>query len=97
MARISLYFTFFHYRMIGDNKNRGPGLKDTIMQFWKKCRSKQIHHYSLVGYILSPNPTIIDHAIENKTLAHDEAAERLITKLLLDPRLGTRGRWKGPS
>jgi hypothetical protein len=29
----------------------------------------------------------MEHAIENKTLAHDEAAERLITKLLLDPSL----------
>jgi hypothetical protein len=87
MALTSLHFTFFHYRMIGDNKNRGPGLKDTIMQFWKKRRSKLIHDYSLVGYILSPNPTIVEHAIESKTLAHDEAAERLITKLLLDPSL----------
>ena len=41
----------------------------------------------LVGYMLSPNPTIMEHAINNKTLAHDEAAERLITKLLLDPSL----------
>jgi hypothetical protein len=29
----------------------------------------------------------MEHAIDNKTLAHDEAAERLITKLLLEPSL----------
>jgi hypothetical protein len=87
MALTSLHFTFFHYRMIGDNKNRGMGLKNTIMRFWKRRRSKLIHDYSLVGYILSPNPTIMEHAVENKTLAHDEATERLITKLLLDPSL----------
>ncbi len=27
-----------------------------IMTLWFKCRTKQIHDYSLVGYILSPNP-----------------------------------------
>jgi hypothetical protein len=58
------------------------------MRFWKKRRNKLIHDYSLVGYILSPNPsTIMEHAVDNKTLAHDEAAEQLITKLLLDPLL----------
>jgi hypothetical protein len=29
----------------------------------------------------------MEHAVENKTLTHDEAAERLIMKLLLDPSL----------
>jgi hypothetical protein len=27
-----------------------------IMTFWFKCRTKLIHDYSLVGYILSQNP-----------------------------------------
>ena len=77
----------------------GDRALNTIMQFWKKRRSKLIHDFFLVGYILSPNPTIMEHAIENKTLAHDEAAERHITKLLLEKRVwgGTRGRGKGPS
>ncbi len=87
MVLTSLHFPFFHYRIIGDNKHRGTGLKNNIMQFWKKRRNKLIHDYSLVGYILSPNPPIMEHVIDNKTLAHDEAAEWLITKLLLDPSL----------
>jgi hypothetical protein len=29
----------------------------------------------------------MEHVVDNKTLAHDEAAERLITKFLLDPSL----------
>jgi hypothetical protein len=61
------------------------GLAATVMGFWQKRKSKLVHDYSLVGYILSPNPTIMAHAIENKTLEHDAAAERLITKLLIDP------------
>ena len=65
--------------------NLGMGLAATVMGFWQKRKSKLVHDYSLVGYILSPNPTIMAHAIENKTLEHDAAAERLITKLLIDP------------
>jgi hypothetical protein len=65
----------------------GIALKSTIMQFWKKQRPKLIHDYSLVGYILSPNPTIMEHAMSNKRQIHDDAVERLITKLLLDPSL----------
>jgi len=55
----------------------GTGLKNTIMGFWEKRRPKLIHDYSLVGYILSPNPTIMENAITNKLEIHDEAAERL--------------------
>ncbi len=43
-----------------------------------------IQDYSLVGYILSPNPIIMAHAIENKSLLHDNAAERHITNLIID-------------
>ena len=57
------------------------------MGFWEKRRPKLIHDYSLVGYILSPNPTIMENAITNKLEIHGEAAERLITKLILDPAL----------
>ena len=66
--------------------NLGMGLAATVMESWQKCKSKLVHDYSLVGYILSPNPTIMAHAID-KTLEHNAAAERLITKLLLDPGL----------
>jgi len=65
--------------------NLGMGLAATVMIFWQKRKSKLVHNYSLVGYILSLNPTIMAHAIDNKTFKHDAAAERLITKLLLDP------------
>ena len=43
-----------------------------------------IQDYSLVRCILSPNPIIMAHAIENKSLLHDNAAKRLITKLIID-------------
>jgi hypothetical protein len=70
-----------------DDEDAGIGLKSTILQFWRKRRTKLIHDYSLVGYILSPNPTIMEHAITNKGQIHDDAVERLISKLLLDPSL----------
>jgi hypothetical protein len=38
-------------------------------------------------FILAPNPTIMSHAIKNKKFAHEQAAERLIMKLLLNPSL----------
>ncbi len=66
-------------------------MTDVVMQFWIKRRPKLIHDYSLVGYILSPNSTIMAHAINNKTIEHDQAAKRLITKLILNPTLvGTK-------
>ncbi len=43
-----------------------------------------IHDYSFVGFILSPNPITMAHAIKNKSLLHDNAAKRLITKLIID-------------
>ena len=57
------------------------------MRFWLKRRDKLIHDYSLVGYILSPNPTIMASTVLNKTQMHDDAAERLITKLILEQSL----------
>jgi hypothetical protein len=54
------------------------------MCFKIKRRDKLVHDYSLVGYILSPNPTIMASAIVNTSQMHNEAAERLITKLVLD-------------
>ena len=65
----------------------GDSLTDVVMRFWLKRRPKLIHDYSMVGYILSPNSTIMAHAIDNKTIEHDQAAERLITKLILNSTL----------
>ena len=88
----SLPLFLIDYRTI----NLGIGLAATVMGFWQKRKNKLVHDYSLVGYILSPNPTIMAHAIDNKTLEHDAAAERLITKLLLTQlALETRGPSRG--
>ena len=43
-----------------------------------------MHDNSLVGYLLSPNPTIMASAVLNKTALHDDAVDRLITKLILE-------------
>ncbi len=48
---------------------------------------KLIRNYSLVGYLLSPNSTIMAHAVKHKTINHDQTAKRLITKLILNPTL----------
>ena len=66
---------------------KGCTLAHQVMHFWLKRRDKLIHDYSLVGYILSPHPTIMAHAVINKSTIHDEAVERLITKLILDSNL----------
>ncbi len=65
----------------------GNTLSDQVMRFWLKRRDKLIHDYSLVGYILSPHPMIMAHAVINKSTSHDEAVERLLTKLILDSNL----------
>jgi hypothetical protein len=65
----------------------GDSMTDGVMQFWIKHRPKLIHNYSLVGYILSPNSTIMADAIENKMIKHDQAAKRLITKLIRNTAL----------
>jgi hypothetical protein len=73
----------------------GNGLKDTIMRFWIKRRDKLVTDYSLVGYMLSPNPKIMAHCDVNKSSLHVDAADRLIEKLILDPMLvGTTRREK---
>ena len=65
----------------------GYGLKDTIMRFWIKRRDNLVTDYSLVGYMLSPNPKIMAHCAANKNSLHVGAADRLIEKLILDPVL----------
>jgi len=71
----------------GENLWTGLSLTDQVMGFWVKLIEKLIHDYSLVGYILSPNPIITAHAVNNKSSAHDDAVENLITKLILDQNL----------
>ena len=40
-----------------------------VMSIWDKCRSKLAHDYSLAGWLLSPNPTIMADAKANTTSA----------------------------
>ena len=58
-----------------------------MIHMWIKRRNLLINDYSLVGYLLSPNPTSMAHAIANCEFAHEAAAERLIVKLILNPTL----------
>ena len=65
-----------NYRAPPEEQWSGDSMTDVIMRFWLKRRPKLIHDYSLVGYLLSPNSTIMAHSIDNKTIEHDQAAER---------------------
>jgi hypothetical protein len=74
---------------------KGYGSKDTIMRFWIKRRDNLVTDYSLVGYMLSPNPKIMAHCAVNKSSLHVDSADHLIEKLILDPMLvGTKRREK---
>lgn len=69
-----------------DNEEKWPGdsLPHRVMRLWEKRRESMIHDYSLVGYLLSPNPKIMDDAVHSKSPQHSNAAKRLIVKLILD-------------
>jgi hypothetical protein len=56
-----------------------------IMTFWFKRQPKLIHDYSLVGYILSPNPCIMNNARDRMLHSpiYSDAIKHLIGKLLL--------------
>ena len=84
-----LYLNFLYlFRFnIDSSLYEGNDLRDQVMRMWIKRRHLLIHDYSLVGYLLSPNPTIMAHAIANREYAHEAAAERLIVKLILNPTL----------
>ena len=41
----------------------------------------------VIQRILSPNSSIMVHAIDNKTIEYDQEAKHLITKLILNPAL----------
>jgi hypothetical protein len=74
---------------------KGNGLKYTIMRFWIKRQDNLVTNYSLVGYMLSPNPKIMAHCAVNKSSLHVDSEDRLIEKLILDPMLvGTKRREK---
>jgi hypothetical protein len=57
------------------------------MRMWIQTREKLIHDYSLVGYMLSPIPAIMEHCAANRTASLSNASEHLIEKLILDPGL----------
>ncbi len=60
-----------------------------IMTFWFKCQPKLIHDNSLVGYILSPNPRIMNNARERMldSPIYSDAIKHLIGKLLVPENL----------
>jgi hypothetical protein len=65
-----------------------------IMSFWLKGRTKLIHDYNLVGYILLPNPQIMNEARERMlhSPTYSDAVKRLIGKLLVPNNLSLRER-----
>ena len=81
--------TVIHHLRSADLLSLYTGISSTdeVMRFWIKRQDKLIHSYSLVGYLLSPNQTIMDHAYENRSLIHHEAVVNLIEKLIVDPKL----------
>jgi hypothetical protein len=82
----SYSFNLIDYRT-PEEQWSGNSLTDVVMRLWIKQRPKLVHNYSLVGYLLSPNSTIMAHAVEHKTINHDQAAKQLITKLILNSTL----------
>ena len=47
---------------------------DTVTRMWIKRRCNLMNDYSLIGYLLSPNPIIIAHANGNKTFQIEEVS-----------------------
>jgi hypothetical protein len=74
-----------------DDEEEEDLMTHQIMTFWFKQRTKLIHYYSLVGYILSPNPQIMNDARERMLHSpiYFDAIERLIGKLLLPENLAS--------
>ena len=65
----------------------GDSLTHKVMRHWEKRIPALSHDYSRVGRMLSPSPTIMDDVIKSKTIEDEQAAERLIEKLILNPNL----------
>jgi hypothetical protein len=72
-----------------DDDEEEDSMTHQIMTFWFKHRPKLIHDYSLVGYILSPNPQIINNARERMldSPIYSDAIKCLIGKLLVPENL----------
>jgi hypothetical protein len=72
-----------------DNDKEDNSMTHQVMTFLFKCQPKLIHDYSLVGYILSPNPQIMNNARERMLASpiYSDAVERLIEKLLVPENL----------
>ena len=68
----------------------GDNMTSKIMRMWHPRAKAMGHIYSLVGYLLSPNPIIMKHAQAHKNEHHDEAAAKLISRLIL-PDFGLVG------
>ena len=68
-------------------KLEGNRMIYTVMTIWLNRREKNCHDYSLVGFLISPNPVIMKDAVENNTKEHNKAIQILISKLFLDPIL----------
>ena len=60
-----------------------------IMTFWFKHRPKLIHDYSLVEYVILPNPQIMNNARERMLCSpiYSDAVECLIGKLIIPENL----------
>jgi hypothetical protein len=71
-----------------DDDKEEDSMTHKIKTSWFKHQPKLIHDYSLVGYILSPNPQIMNDARERilDSPIYSDAIKRLIGKLLVPER-----------
>jgi len=53
----------------------GDNTSDQVMRFWMKRRGKLVHPYLLVGYMLSPHPTIMAHNKARGGICSDTRSE----------------------
>ena len=60
---------------------------DIVMTICIKRRENFYHDYSLVGFLLSPNPVIMKYTAETNTEEHDKAIKIPTSNLFLDPTL----------
>ena len=58
-------------------------LPSQVLSLWNKRKSKLLHDFAHVAYLLNPHPKVMAEAAQTKSLVHDQAVERLITKLYL--------------
>ncbi len=96
LLNLLISFLVSNYQSYLDmSKYKGNRLKDTIMRFWIKRHKRLVTDYSLVGYMLSPNPKIMAHCAGNKSSLHVDTVDCFIEKLILDQMMvGTKCREK---